>query len=287
MQGNSVSDLEHLLKLQEQTFGSESAEVADTCLKLADLYFKASNFEPAETLYTRSLNMKRKLQKFQTADIPKIMEHLELCRAKSQPVASAVTGSAMEDTATPGDARESTGGMYSPVAKPQESSLPQTHGKVSEKVEEEISDLKMELELVKSFGGSKTAVADMATKLAALYSRNQKYTEMEPLLVEALSIREFVCGANHASVATALKNLAQLYYHQERLDLAEPLFQRALAIRESVFGHDDVRVADIEKRYALLLHKSSRENEAFMLEQHAFEIANQRAAAMSQKSIPA
>jgi hypothetical protein len=56
MQQHDISELERLLKLQEQTFGCDSTEVGETCYKVADLYFKDSSFELAESFCRRSLN---------------------------------------------------------------------------------------------------------------------------------------------------------------------------------------------------------------------------------------
>ena len=63
-----------------------------------------------------------------------------------------------------------------------------------------------------------------------------RYSEAEPLLVRALSIREGQLGAEHPDTAQSLNDLATLYQNQGKYAEAEPLFVRALSIfeRESV-----------------------------------------------------
>src|SRR6266446_6891625 len=57
------------------------------------------------------------------------------------------------------------------------------------------------------------------------------YQEAEPLLQEALAIREKRYGVNHPNTYYLLNNLAILYSVRGKYEEAEPLFQRALAIR--------------------------------------------------------
>ena len=140
-----------------------------------------------------------------------------------------------------------------------------------------IHELETELELLRQMVGvDHPAVADMLTKLADLYCRLKLYAQMEPVLVEALKIRETSLGAEHPAVSTELKNLARLYFAQERYTQAEPLFKRALTIREKAFGKMHPRVADIEEQYAQLMRKTNRANQAEAMEKHVNEIRSQQ-----------
>jgi tetratricopeptide (TPR) repeat protein len=146
----------------------------------------------------------------------------------------------------------------------------------SKTIEDAIKETELELELLKQMvGADHTSVADLLTKLADLYCRLRLYSKMEPVLVDALKIREAACGSNHPSVSTELKNLARLYLVQERFALAEPLFKRALAIREKAYGRMHPRVADIEEQYAQLLRKTNRAYLAETLDQHVNAIRAQ------------
>ncbi len=121
-------------------------------------------------------------------------------------------------------------------------------------------------------GHEHPSVADLLTKLADLYCRVRMYNKMEPLLVDALKIRELACGADHPSVATELKNLGTLYCAQERYGLAEPLLKRAICLREKAYGPMHPRVADVEAQYAQLLRKTNRIVLAEALERHIGDI---------------
>jgi tetratricopeptide (TPR) repeat protein len=140
-------------------------------------------------------------------------------------------------------------------------------------MQDAIKEAEVELDLLKQMVGQEhSTVADMLTKLADLYCRLRLYSKMEPILVEALRIREACCGADHLSVSTELKNLARLYLAQERYAIAEPLFKRALIIRERVLGRDHGRVADIEEQYAHLLRKTNRLQQADLLDKHVEKV---------------
>lgn len=160
-----------------------------------------------------------------------------------------------------------------------ESTSPRPTFSSTKTIEDAIKETEIELELLKQMVGSDhTSVADLLTRLADLYCRLRMYSKMEPVLVDALKIREAACGSNHPSVSTELKNLARLYLVQERFALAEPLFKRALAIREKAYGRMHPRVADIEEQYALLLRKTNRAYIAETLDQHVNAIRAQHIA---------
>jgi tetratricopeptide (TPR) repeat protein len=275
MQQHDISELERLLKLQEQTFGCDSTEVGETCYKVADLYFKDNSFELAESFYRRSLNTRLSQRDIHKTDVQKIETQLKLCHANMHPTAAP---SAQPQDEPP--SAESIGELDSHcVQSPQEKvSLPHNGtSQSSQRLNEAINDARVELELLKSFGGSEsTAFADMSTKLAALYCRKQMYAEMEPLLLQSVLIWKSSYGANHPSVATGLKNLAQLYCHQEQFTQAEPLFKLALEIRTRAFGSDDPRVMEVQKNYAALLQKTCRQNEAVALEKQLQDAGNRR-----------
>ncbi|HEY9865018.1 MAG TPA: tetratricopeptide repeat protein, partial [Candidatus Obscuribacterales bacterium] len=69
---------------------------------------------------------------------------------------------------------------------------------------------------------------DLAThlnNLATLYRSQGRYSEAEPLFLEALAINRQALPPNHPSLATSCNNLANLYRHQGRYSEAEPLYQ--------------------------------------------------------------
>ena len=66
--------------------------------------------------------------------------------------------------------------------------------------------------------------------LAALYYNQGRYSEAEPLYLQALSLRKKLLGEEHLSVATSLNNLALLYESQGRYSEAEPLYLQSLSL---------------------------------------------------------
>lgn len=275
MQQSSISELERLLKLQEQTFGCDSTEVGETCFRVAELYFRASSFELAESFYSRSLTTRLTQRDIHKMDVQKIEEQLKLCHANTHPttVPIAPTQDEHQPTNTLGEQDSScTQAAEDKVTLP-----PNGPSQSNERLNEKINDALIELDLLKSFGSEdSTAFADMSTKLAALYCRKQMYAEMEPLLLKAVHIWKASYGGNHPCVATGLKNLAQLYCHQERFTQAEPLFKLALEIRTRAFGANDPRATEVQKNYAALLQKTCRQNEAIALEKQFQETGNKR-----------
>lgn len=80
------------------------------------------------------------------------------------------------------------------------------------------------------------ASAENLTKSAVrLYSAGQ-YAEAEPILKQALLIRERALGPEHPDTATSLNNLAMLYEKQGKHREALPILERALVICEKALG---------------------------------------------------
>lgn len=65
----------------------------------------------------------------------------------------------------------------------------------------------------------------------------------EPLLIQALSLKESALGPQSPSVAEALSNLGMVWKAQGRLEEAEPHLKRCIEIKEAVFGQDHWSVA--------------------------------------------
>jgi tetratricopeptide (TPR) repeat protein len=291
MKCDTIPDLEKFLEIQAQALGAESAEVATTASKLGDLYFQAGQFDKAEQLYERALKIRRNLTGVHKDEIQgseASLARLATARAgvgrqNSQPAA------ALGATTNGGTTQSSTN--VRPISDPlfishsstaTSDSLPSLSGlsesakaSASAKVMDAIHEAETELELLRQMAGqTHPTVADMLTRIADLYCRVKAYAQMEPLLLEALRVRESSSGSEHPLVSTELKNLARLYIVQERYTLAEPLLKRALTIREHAFGKSHPRVADIEEQYAIVLRKTNRAYQAEALERHVSEIRN-------------
>ena len=70
------------------------------------------------------------------------------------------------------------------------------------------------------------------------------FTDIEPLLQEAVRQREQLFGEDSLEVAESLSRLARLYYNQCKFDESETLFQRVLAIREKYLGPEHADIAE-------------------------------------------
>lgn len=285
MKCNTIPELERFLLIQEQALGSASPEVATTISKLAELYFGEGDLDKAEDLYQKAFAIRSNLHGLNRQGIEQTEQRLKEIRlakaglsADSCDTASnllapeaAALSTEPETLADPGAVRADV--PPSSVQRNAQNSLASNTSTRS--INAAIADTELELELlIQMVGNEHTSVADLLTKLADLYCRVRMYNKMEPLLVDALKIRELACGAEHPSVATELKNLGTLYCAQERYALAEPLLKRAIGLRERAYGAMHPRVADVEAQYAQLLRKTNRVALAEALERHVSEIRN-------------
>lgn len=273
MKCETIPELEKFLTIQEQALGQNSPEVAETVSKLAALYFNKGMLENAEALYRRALTIMEKTlgpYRVEVSDAKKSLEKVLNVRQKAvhtRPEFSRpLTGvNRMErqlsalDSSTSLDAVPPSAALGWPTA--------------FNKNEDHEKEAEIELESVRqTMGKDHPHVADCLTKLADLYCRRKKYREMEPILKEALRIREKCLGMEHPLVSTSLKNLARLYYFQTRYELSEPLFKRALTIRQKVYGKNHSRYADVEEQYAKLLRKTGRAMQAQEMENNVRQV---------------
>jgi tetratricopeptide (TPR) repeat protein len=97
--------------------------------------------------------------------------------------------------------------------------------------------------------------ADLATNLsylAGLYDSQGRYSEAEPLYLQALELRKRLLGEDHPAVASSLNNLAGLYDSQGRYSEAEPLYLQALELAERVLGVNHPSTVTIRENLAIL-----------------------------------
>ncbi len=77
-----------------------------------------------------------------------------------------------------------------------------------------------------------------------------KYREAEPLVREALAIRERILGPAHALVAASTATLADFHHESANVQEAFSAAQRALEIAAGVYGPDDIPFGDFLNRIA-------------------------------------
>lgn len=108
---------------------------------------------------------------------------------------------------------------------------------------------------------------------AGTYLRERgQYAEAEPLLLQALAIREQYVGKADLDTAISLSSLAGLYSYQGKYTLAEPLVMRALSIREQYLGADHPDTAKNLNHLAVLYFQQEQYEQAELLFQQALSI---------------
>jgi len=261
MNSDTIEELERYWQIQEQALGKFCPEVAITISKLANMYLSNGDFDRAELLHKRSLDIHLRSHGANQSDIEDVRRCLELVR----------------------EARENAGKAKQPsMIAANESAVSQStrpaKGNLSA---ESLKEMELEVTLLRQMVGPEhPSVADSLTKLADLYCRSKLYAKMEPILLDALRIRENALGLEHPSVATELKNIAQLYFVQERYTLAEPLFRRALDIRKKAFGAGHPKVLAVQECLAKLLRKTNHHAQAEELERYLEEAKKAKDAAL-------
>ena len=116
------------------------------------------------------------------------------------------------------------------------------------------------------------ALATSLNNLAFLYKSQGKYSEAEPLYLDALEMRRRLFTGDHPNVATSLNNLAVLYYSQGKYSEAEPLYLDALEMTKRLFTGDHPDVASILNNLASLYDSQGRYSEAEPLYLDALEM---------------
>jgi CHAT domain-containing protein/Tfp pilus assembly protein PilF len=124
----------------------------------------------------------------------------------------------------------------------------------------------------KLLGAEHPDVATSLNNLALLYKTQGRYTEAEPLFIQALDMRKKLLGAEHPDVATSLNNLALLYKTQGRYTEAEPLYIQALEMLKKLLGAEHPDVATSLNNLAELYSDQGRYTEAEPLYRQALEM---------------
>ncbi|WP_442943563.1 tetratricopeptide repeat protein [Nostoc sp.] len=119
-------------------------------------------------------------------------------------------------------------------------------------------------------------IATRLNNLAYLYESQGRYSEAEPLYIQALALWRQLLADEHLDVATCLNNLAGLYESQGRYGEAEPLYIQALALWRQLLGNEHPSVATSLNNLALLYYSQGRYSEAEPLYIQALDICEQQ-----------
>ncbi len=104
--------------------------------------------------------------------------------------------------------------------------------------------------------------ASMLNDTGSYLNEQGKYEQAEPLLKQALSIREQQLRPGHSDIAESLNNLGWLYFLQGKDEQAEPLLKRALLIFEQDSGPEHPDTVQILTNLAALYEVQGKYAEA-------------------------
>jgi len=108
--------------------------------------------------------------------------------------------------------------------------------------------------------------------LAELYFEQRRFTEAQALARRSLAIMEQAVGPEHPHVATILNNLAAIHQTEGRHSKAEPLYRRALEIRRKVLGPAHPHLAVTLANFAELCRAHGNYSEAASFSSEALDI---------------
>jgi tetratricopeptide (TPR) repeat protein len=103
-------------------------------------------------------------------------------------------------------------------------------------------------------GPDDASVSDLLNRVGAYLHGRGAYSQAEPLLRDALAIREDVLGPDHLDTAASLNNLASLLYARGDLAAARSLYEPALAILVKGLGPEHPVTATNLANLGSLLH---------------------------------
>ncbi len=110
--------------------------------------------------------------------------------------------------------------------------------------------------------------------LEALYRKQGRLWEMEPIYERALAVQEKVLGPEDAHVADTLHQFGHLYFEEEKFRDALPLYARALRIREKDWGPIP-KLAEALDEYAGVLKAAGDDDESSAFHARAQAIRKQ------------
>lgn len=113
-------------------------------------------------------------------------------------------------------------------------------------------------------------------QLGYYLSSRGHYTEADPLLLQALSIREQQLGPKHLDTAISLNHMGMLRRYQGKYTEAKSLYQRALTIREQQLGSDHLDTASSLNQLATVYLALGKYTKAEQLYQQALTIREQQ-----------
>jgi eukaryotic-like serine/threonine-protein kinase len=104
--------------------------------------------------------------------------------------------------------------------------------------------------------------AALMDTLGKVYYKLGQYDKAQPMLEEALALRQRAFSGKHLNVATSLNNLADVLQMKGEYERAEPLYRAALEMRRELFRQDHPELAKSINGLADLLHDKGSYDDA-------------------------
>lgn len=259
-----TSQFEGLLGQLQHT---NSADLATSLDRLANLYHDQGRYSEAEPLYEKSLFLRR--QKFGEthADVATSLNNLaELYRSQGRYAeAEPLHLQALELYQT------LLGNVHADVATSLNNlaALYELQGRYEEAEPLYLKALELYQTLL---GNAHPDVTASLNNLAELYRLQGRYEEAEPLYLKCIEIEKQTLAEDHPQFASSLNNLAHLYYFQGRYKEAEPLLLQALELKQRLLGNTHPDVATSLNNLAALYEFQERYKEAEPLYLQALEL---------------
>ncbi|TNF70627.1 MAG: serine/threonine protein kinase [Acidobacteria bacterium] len=122
------------------------------------------------------------------------------------------------------------------------------------------------------FAGQPGVEAAVRHAIGSAYFELARYEEAQPLLREALRLRQMELGDENIDTADSLLKVGQLLAVQGDVDGAEEMYHRSLDIRQKLLGENHVAVAVVLMRMGALYRDFNRNEEAEATLLRALEI---------------
>ena len=235
---DSISLVQRLLAIREQTLGPEHPDTAEALSNLALLYTRVGDYPKAEQLYGRSLAMTEKVLGPEHPDAATSLSNLAALYELTGRYAEAEP---LEQRAL--SIREKKLGPEHPETAFSLNGLGVLYEDLGEYAKAETFHRRALTIREKALGPEHADTAQSLNNLAVLSDSLGAYEKSEPLYRRALAIYERVQGPEGPITATLLGNLARLYSMTGAHEKAEPLYQRALAINEKTLGPEHIDTA--------------------------------------------
>lgn len=120
--------------------------------------------------------------------------------------------------------------------------------------------------------GQPATQAVMLDTIGRVYFNMGLWSEAEPLLERARTLRVALLGDSHPDVAESFISLGKLRREQGKYDEAESLFARALKINQLTPGPETLQVAKVLREQGLLFHLTGKLDDAERVFRHSLTI---------------